>query len=57
MNVQRLFLSIVPGTKDEVDQHKERNRKKHQKGGEINYYKKYIKYKAKYIKECNNSIS
>ena len=57
INVPRLFLSIVPGTKDEVELHKKRNQIKHQKGGEINYYKKYIKYKAKYIKECNNSIS
>lgn len=23
---------------------------RHQKGGKINYYKKYIKYKTKYIK-------
>jgi hypothetical protein len=57
INVPRLFLSIVPGTKDEVELHKKRNQIKHHKGGEINYYKKYIKYKTKYIKECNNSIS
>jgi hypothetical protein len=57
INVPRLFLSIVPATKDEVEIHKKRNQIKHLKGGEINYYKKYIKYKTKYIKECNNSIS
>ena len=57
MNVPRLFLSIVPATKDEVEIHKKRNKIKHQKGGKINYYKKYIKYKAKYIKECNISLT
>jgi len=57
INVPRLFLSIVPATKDEVEIQKKRNHIKHQKGGEINYYKKYIKYKAKYIKECNISLT
>jgi hypothetical protein len=45
INVPRLFLSIVPATKDEVKIIKIR----HQSGGKINYYKKYIKYKTKYI--------
>ena len=51
MNTPRLFLSIVPVTIDEVEMLKLR----HQKGGKINYYKKYIKYKTKYIKEINIS--
>ena len=53
MNAQRLFLSIFPATKDEVEILKI----SHQKGGKINYYKKYIKYKTKYIKECNISLA
>jgi len=38
MNAQRLFLSIFPAIKDEVKILKIR----YQKGGKINYYKKYI---------------
>ncbi len=52
INTPRLFLSIVPATKDEVEMLKIR----HQSGGKINYYKKYIKYKTKYIKKNNISL-
>jgi hypothetical protein len=46
-NIPRMFLSIVPCTKEETEMHKNINNKKI--GGDNRFYLKYMKYKAKYI--------
>lgn len=43
----RIFISILPGTKKEIMDLKDRFTKSQKGGG--NYYQKYLKYKKKYL--------
>lgn len=45
-----MFLSILPGTKEQINQWKNSS----SNGGSINYYDKYLKYKDKYLELKNN---
>jgi hypothetical protein len=59
MNESRFFLSIVPGSKNEVEsrfKNEVESRFKNKTGGGYDYFSKYEKYKNKYIQLKANNI-
>ena len=54
MNKQRIFISVLPGNKNQIETLKEKRypNKTNQKGGDTSntYFSKYLRYKQKYIR-------